>query len=550
MTVHAMSSDSSDGRRSSDALNPEMIALLLDQIQQLRERDPRMALVHCNSLLSRLPSSPITPLWLLAQMTYAHVLIAVGRASEALQLCERWARTITHAAVADDRVRSQFYAAQGIARTYLGELDSAAESFYRLLELAQRTGNQRDECRALLNLGWVHTCMEKFPAALGFFSRALVLSQQLHLETAQAVTLENMGVVYGALGNDELALKNYQQAYELRRRGGYTVSLAQSMLNIAVVHNRQGQHRKALTLARPARKIAHRCRDIRVEAYCLTAMGRSYSSLGFTKRGLAMFQAALRLWQQIQYKPELCMAHTNVAEMYRQLDLIEQAQLHLEQAYRIANEIGEPSILSNVCEQLYRIAKQRCSFDEALGWLEKHHQWYISTTHRRKEEDSSHQMMMEAIAKLSREHEDYRRHIAELEALIEDQRQQIKRLALELTSNNRDHTDQPIAHPLEAFQQLFPKIEQHDLNAWLDQALQRMEHILPGFIRIFAERFPSLTSMELLICAMLRLQLQSKQIADILGLSAKTIYRHREHIRAKCGVGRGISLVTFISSIS
>lgn len=523
------------------SLHPDVIVLQLEQIQRLRDRDPKIALLHCEQLLAQLAGIPISPLWLYAQLTYAYVLIAVGRPKDALELCRRWASHILQANIADARVRSLYFVVRGIAHTYLGQLKHGMECFQRLLDFSRQTGNLRDECRASLNLGWVHTCMENFPSALEYFSRALTLAQHLGLDVAEAITLENIGIVYDVLGNDDLALENYYRAYQVRRRGGYTSALAQSMLNIAVIHNKRGHYYEALKMARSARQIAHRCEDLRVEVYCLVAMGRAYREIGGLKRAVQLFQTALRMQQGAGYRGELCATHCDIAEVYKRMGTVEVAQQHLEHAYSVAQEMGEPNMLMYVSEQLYLLAKQRGALVEAITWLEAYHQWYVELMGRRREEEASRQMMMETIARLSRENEEYRRRLEEMETIIENQRRQIGSMIKAIAQGEGSM-----------------KTLGHLINEVGDSAhshisfklmLQSIDYLVPGFLGTVVKRFPSLTQTELMVCALIRLHMRTKEIAELLGISIKTVEHHREHIRAKCGLGRRVNLATYLCSI-
>jgi tetratricopeptide (TPR) repeat protein len=551
MEARAMANSSQkNSALSRQPITVEGATLRLEQILRLRERDPQMALTYCEQLLPQLDVFSMSQLWLQAQMTYAHVLIAVGRPVEALRLCKRFEVAITRTAAINDRVRSLYYAACGVGNTYTGHYTQAMECFERLLKLAQHTRNQREECRALINIGWVHTCLEDFPTALAFFSRALTLAQYLKLDIAQAITVENMGVVYGAVGNDELALANYQHAYQLRRLGGYTAALAQSMLNIAAVHNRRGEYRKALNLARPALEIARHCSNLRVEAFCLVAIGRAYRGLGQFKRALHALEKALELRQKAEYVPELCSVHTDIASVWERLGNGRKERAHLDKAYALAQRINEPSMLTYVSEQLYLYAKRTGDVEEALLWLEQHHQWYVALTERRKEEEAARTMMMEAIAKLAREHESYRQQIADLEATIQEQHRQLQRLVLDSVASSSHSRTAAVASLVAVKDEFERSQEPFDPERLIKFILERIDYLLPGYIHALAARIPLLTPMELLICGLLRLQLRSKEIAELLGVTTKTVNRHREHIRAKCGIGRRINLTTYLCSIA
>jgi len=546
--VRAMSHSQQNRPSQSVPLSPMLIELQLEQIQLVRERNPQSALVLCQHILKQL--EPGTPHWLHAQLTYAHILITVGQPQQALQLCQRFSATCERRGY-DDRARSLYLNACGIANTYMGNFIAAQQYFQQLLEHAQHIGNLRDECRAYINLGWVYTSLEDFPTALAFFSRSLALSQQLQLDSAQAVTLENMGIIYSSLGNQELALENFRHAYQIRQQGGYTTAVAQSILNVAAVEHCKGHHRKALSMARQACKIARHCREHRLESYCLALMSRAYCELGYPRRALQTARSALRIRQDASYLPELCSSYADLGKIYLHLNSPDQACEHFERAYELATELNDPGMLATICQELYLLAKQHCAYERALHWLELCHHWNAAAIQRRKEDESSRQMMLETIAKMSRSHEDFRRQIHELEAIIEDQRREIRRLVLELAAKAPLPEPSVPATPIVATRELIQTAGNRlDNAAWFDHVLQRMDLILPGFVEALASRFPALSSMELLICALLRLQMRSKEIAELLGVTPKTVNRHREHIRAKCSIGRGVNLVTYLNSIA
>jgi DNA-binding CsgD family transcriptional regulator len=59
-----------------------------------------------------------------------------------------------------------------------------------------------------------------------------------------------------------------------------------------------------------------------------------------------------------------------------------------------------------------------------------------------------------------------------------------------------------------------------------------------------------LTPMEVNICNMIRNGLRTKEIAQLRGVSAATINRHREHIRRKLKItNQQINLTTYLQSL-
>jgi len=59
----------------------------------------------------------------------------------------------------------------------------------------------------------------------------------------------------------------------------------------------------------------------------------------------------------------------------------------------------------------------------------------------------------------------------------------------------------------------------------------------------------SLTPTEINICNMIRSGMQTKEIAQIRGVSEETISRHREHIRKKLNItSTGVNMTTYLQT--
>jgi len=76
-----------------------------------------------------------------------------------------------------------------------------------------------------------------------------------------------------------------------------------------------------------------------------------------------------------------------------------------------------------------------------------------------------------------------------------------------------------------------------------------LEDIVSPFVNHLSKNHLSLTTTEVAICNMIRNGMQTKQIAQIRGVSIGTINRHREHIRRKLKITNSdINLVTYLQS--
>lgn len=97
----------------------------------------------------------------------------------------------------------------------------------------------------------------------------------------------------------------------------------------------------------------------------------------------------------------------------------------------------------------------------------------------------------------------------------------------------------------------------HELSLHLPQTHRKygemlrtnLQNIASPFANHLSRNYLSLTSTEVKICNMIQSGLQTKEIAQIRGVSVGTINRHREHIRRKLKIANNnINLMTFLQS--
>jgi DNA-binding CsgD family transcriptional regulator len=85
---------------------------------------------------------------------------------------------------------------------------------------------------------------------------------------------------------------------------------------------------------------------------------------------------------------------------------------------------------------------------------------------------------------------------------------------------------------------------------YVDLLRDNLEQIGDRWVRELSLEYRSLSPTELQICHLIRSGLTTKEIADIRGISASTVSRHREHIRRKLGVtGRRVNLATHLQAM-
>ncbi|QES87688.1 helix-turn-helix and ligand-binding sensor domain-containing protein [Rhizosphaericola mali] len=93
------------------------------------------------------------------------------------------------------------------------------------------------------------------------------------------------------------------------------------------------------------------------------------------------------------------------------------------------------------------------------------------------------------------------------------------------------------------FKKLLKKVEsQIDNQSEWDQFLTHFDSVHDNFIIKLKEKIPTLTASEKKLCALLKLELSSKEIAEILNISLKGVEVARYRLRKKLNLGQDINL--------
>src|SRR5690606_23960093 len=99
-------------------------------------------------------------------------------------------------------------------------------------------------------------------------------------------------------------------------------------------------------------------------------------------------------------------------------------------------------------------------------------------------------------------------------------------------------------------QHLLRQVQQNVVSEQQWQVFEEhFEQTHDEFITRIAQVYPSLSSMELKVCALLKLNISSKEIARLLSLSIRTINPHRLNIRKKLGLESTVRLGSYLASL-
>ncbi len=375
-------------------------------------------------------------------------------------------------------------------------------------------------CTILDNLGGIYAELGDREQSMRMLLRSLECSRTNGHLYGQAMALGNLGALANESGAYQEALTYLNEALEICQRIEDRDGTTRALHNLGVCHDLQGNYRQALRYLRRSAKEARAIGNLRSSGFTYACIGGILRKTGQAEQGISMLQKAAAIARQVE-------------------------DIHLE--YNIYNE------LSNAYEACGNLAEALACYRRYSDMREE----VEGTETRRKIAELQIRFDLE---RAEQEKELYRLRNEQLEKDLRIKTGELTAMALRLVQRSEmmDSVKQDIAEVLVAQNgSAHPTLHtvlhtiQGDTRAdgeW--QTFQQQFHrVHPDYIRTLSLRFPSLSPTELKICALLKIDLNSKEVARLLHVSVRDIENHRYRIRKKLNLCSSDNLATFLAGI-
>lgn len=459
---------------------------------------------------------------------------------------------------------------------------------------AEKTGFQAHVAVCLKNLADVAYLTGEYEEAIATAKRTTDIFNRLNMLREASGQLMNMGIYYRALGHEDSALLAYRQAYsgkELMKDSSGMIRIKYNIANLLISNQKYGEAENELD------KVYNYCRKNEISnglIYALSALADVYFETGRPEKSFAALDTALNyairnnmLYDQ---KTFYAMRHLKFAKtrQYEKayLALLEERKisdsllsiekqkeiLNLETHYKTRQKEDENQLLKkdNQVKQTrllllgFIIVAGTFLFTIVVG---------IFIMRQRKMKHNQ-QITLERNTRLEVENRERKTELEkkELEALLKEE--QIEKLSLKSELKEQELVFQALARAelkqiLDSVQEKlapmstrFLRKKDHDEFMNIISELSRVskkdplsefeilfKNLHPGFYEKLLAVNPALTKTELLISAMIRLNLSSKDISRLFNLSITSVEATRSHIRKKLNMDAKESLGTFLITI-
>lgn len=314
------------------------------------------------------------------------------------------------------------------------------------------------------------------------------------------------------------AQKYYAEALDLSNKLNFPLQVAVINKEIANIYINQGQYKIAIEGLLKAIEIAQNINEVGIVIKCFRLLGVCYMRSD-TATAYNYLMKSLLLAEEVESKDELHNIYKEISTYYKIQGDIPQAFVYYEKHVKLREELFSAEAdrkLRNLLV-LYEVAEYKNKLEATTSKIKQ-----LELEVRTRELSA---MVISIMEK------------QELIRLLEKGLLDI----LEKKPSQRDAE-------IRAFIRNLRKIGEAK-NDW-EQINNMFLEVHKDYVSSIMKLAPDITPTELRTCVLVRLSMSTKQIAEILKLSQRSVENHRNHVRKKLGIGKETNLTSFLMNVA
>lgn len=473
----------------------------------------------------------------------------------------------------------------GVVNFYRGQYDEVARYYRSSLKLAEKLKDKRFINVNLLNLGLLFSAQKDYPKAKQYIKKALVNFRESGEKAGEANAMVHLASAYYNMGAFDSSLVINQEALRLYTEVGSENGISQALSHIGDIMIEYGRYADAKTYFEKAIALRRKNQDSYGMAISFTGLANTWYGLGNIKVAELYYDSALTLSKQIG-------TIWQTAEVYQSISHFHSKQGNYKEAFEAMQEFAllKDTLFNREKMEVAKELAAQYEMDKANEEIQQQKSknkilkrsntlftfllmaiiiifvlvvWQVINRYKRTR--IKHLQEMELADKnrqlaefnqkiMATELEKSRLEQEKIKNELEFKKKELTQLALHINQQNEF-----LESLKENLKELKDNPEVKSLERNLDNQLNidkqredfelNIDLINQDFYRNLTIKFPQLTENEKKLCAMLRLNLSSKEIASIQNISPKSVDMNRYRMRKKLNLGAEEDLVKFLNMI-
>ncbi|ESU20345.1 hypothetical protein FEDK69T_28620 [Flavobacterium enshiense DK69] len=407
----------------------------------------------------------------------------------------------------------------------LNNKDKALHYFNNLLKYHRKKKNTTFTAKALNNIGTLYMSNDILDSAMVNFKESLVLSKKIHDEKLNSILYNNLGICYTRLNNFEEAKSYFDKSIAIAEKNATDKNKAWIYNSISKMYLLKKQPAPALSYAQKASSLLENEKYSFEYKNALINIYKSYLLKGDYKNAATYFET----YDQIRDSLNIESKAMNVEKLKLEQEHKENEELRLLKEskenfkyYIIGLSLIMVMMILFILLIKYRNRLTNAQLEKDLFEAKKNE---LDANLELKNKELITNSMMEI----------QRAEI--IEQIIDDLRE------LKLQSQKKE--------TLQTIDTIIKQLGKRDNNSLWEEFELHYGHVNESFYNILNEKHPELTYRDKRLCALLKLNLTTKEIAQITGQSIKSLENARTRLRKKLNLtNTNLDLVTYLVNLN
>jgi tetratricopeptide (TPR) repeat protein/DNA-binding CsgD family transcriptional regulator len=428
----------------------------------------------------------------------------------------------------------------GLVYYNIRQPDLALKKHEQALTLYEQLKNPQGVAYTYGCIGHSYEKKQQYPKALEYQQKALGYYQQVNDLRGTATILENIGSIYEDLENYAGARNYFLKALRLNEQTRDSLSMIINLNNLGDSYRKTQQHEQAIRHSGQALDLATRLNDQYQVVSAYKDLSKAYNQAGRYQEAYDNLEKGRNLYEEMygtETQRQLALLQT-LFELERKNNDIKvlEASEQLSSAIKIALVAG---IVLLVLLAFAIISRQRLKISQDRQLIDR--------------KESQQQLMQVEL-------ENAHLHEKQLQDELENKAKSLTAHTLHVISKNkmledlRDKLSEVSSEDVRDYRKkITGLIRLIDHNFLQDRDWDDFRNIFQQVHQTFFDQLqtvsPELTPADTRLAALIRLNLPSKDIATILGISQDSLRIARYRLRKKLGLTRGDSLSRFVTTL-
>ncbi len=433
---------------------------------------------------------------------------------------------------------------QGLVYYAARQPEIALQHHQEALELYQRQNNSKGIAYSYGCIGRLHEKREQYEQALEYQQKALGLYEQLQDLQGTATILENIGSILEDKEAYEEALGYFRRSVQLSKQANDSLALIVGLNNIGDVYRKTGRYPLAIQTTREALELATRLGDRYQIRSAHKDLSQEYSLTGNYKAAYEHLEKYRHLHDEL-YNQEtsrqitLLQSLFGVEQKTNEIRILEKQQ-QLNNFIKVA--LGGGLLLMALLAFVI-FSRQRLKIKQNKELIDQQEQMY-----------AAQRKLMEA------EIENTRLREQQLQNELDTQVKSLAANTLHLIGKNQTLDD--LKNGLKEALQDDQKAQRRKFKSLINQIdhsivqdrdwndfRETFEQVHQDFFQKLRQHSPELTSSETRLASLIKLNLPSKEVAAILGISQDSLRVARYRLKKKLPLKQEDNLSNFILNL-